>query len=414
MFNQTSRIYAVWTALAVALFAQVARANPDDLLEQAIEENRAVEIALPAESAPATDLLSRADQQLAQHNYAAAIALLEKAHAAAPRDQYIHLRLLRVKDAAGNLTVSEGEALLLLEEAWRAETASTLRQVRLNIIQAGQAITQGNLQLAEQAIVDAESLLDQLPSDVDASSHWKKLGGLRQSVAAHRSAASNTTTTMTDPQQLFNDLPLLTESGDESSTSGVARPSDTNDGTLINVNAALEPMEQRLQYEHDIYEATLAARSNTLLTASEAALPASADGNMTFPADWPERTARRARYRGGQIYRTPEFVGADGQSYYTAIYDLGDLVHPVPNFFADYPGTQRRTRIEDDDRFYLQTRSQIFNGFADDLAAGLPLMHFFGGIDNNAVTARTDPQQTERVLRIIDQFLHNAQPMQPN
>jgi hypothetical protein len=35
----------------------------------------------------------------------------------------------------------------------------------------------------------------------------------------------------------------------------------------------------------------------------------------------------------------------------------------------------------------------------------MPLLHFFGGIGNNAVGTRTDPAETERVPRIIEQIL---------
>ncbi len=387
------------------------RADSDDLLDQAIEENRGTE----PQAVTTTNPLAQAEQLIANGELSRAIQILEAAHAAAPRDQVIYLHLLRAKQAAGKLSVTELEALTLLEEQQRAAAAQVIRKVRLNILQAGQAITTGQHALATQLIAESEQLLDQLPPEVDAEPHWKKLAGLRNSVAAHQSAA--TSTTAIDPQQIkdvFDQHPLLLtdtgENNDDASTATVA----PEPGTLIDVDAALEPMEQRLNYERDVYRATMSARANTLLTASEAALPASPDGAMTFPADWPERSARRAKYRGGMIYRTPEFTGADGQTYYTAIYDLGDLVHPVPNFFADYPGTQRRTRIENDDRFYLQTRSQFFNGYAEDLAAALPLLHFFGGIDNNAVTANVDPQETQRIVRIIDQFLHSTQPMQPN
>ncbi len=401
--------------LSAALLGLIANntlhADADDLLDQAIEENRGTE----PRAVKTNDPLRQAEQLIADGGLARAIEILEAAHAAAPRDQVIYLKLLRAKQAAGRLSVTEHEALTLLEEQERAAAAQVVRKVRLNVLQAGQAITTGHHALAIQLISESEQLLDQLPPEIDAEPHWKKLAGLRRSVAAHQSAA--TSTTAIDPQRVkdvFDQHPLLLTDTGENNEDATTVATAPEAGTLIDVDAALEPMEQRLAYERDVYRATMSARANTLLTASEAALPASPDGAMTFPTDWPERTARRAQYRGGMIYRTPEFTGADGQTYYTAIYDLGDLVHPVPNFFADYPGTQRRTRIEDDDRFYLQTRSQFFNGFADDLAAALPLLHFFGGIDNNAVTANVDPQETQRIVRIIDQFLHNTQPMQPN
>ncbi|MBK8269156.1 MAG: hypothetical protein IPK83_12950 [Planctomycetes bacterium] len=49
----------------------------------------------------------------------------------------------------------------------------------------------------------------------------------------------------------------------------------------------------------------------------------------------------------------------------------------------------------------------IFNGWPEDLAAGLPLLHFFGGIDNNAISTRTDPNETARIMAILNQFVNS-------
>jgi hypothetical protein len=101
------------------------------------------------------------------------------------------------------------------------------------------------------------------------------------------------------------------------------------------------------------------------------------------------------------------FTGADGQTYTTAVYDISDLVVSVPDFYAPYPATAREQRQWELDRQYLRERSQIFNGYPEDLAAGLPLLHFFGGINQNAIGGRTDPNQRMRVLRTIDAFLNH-------
>ena len=79
----------------------------------------------------------------------------------------------------------------------------------------------------------------------------------------------------------------------------------------------------------------------------------------------------------------------------------------MPNFYATYPwsGYEQHQRLLD--RQYLRERSMIFNGWPEDLAAGMPLLHFFGGIDNNAVSTRTDPYETARIMDILNNFVNS-------
>ena len=212
----------------------------------------------------------------------------------------------------------------------------------------------------------------------------------------HGATAASTSTARSD------DHPTLTDAGAEVEETATG---SEETGEIIHVDDLLGESHERHVYDRELTRELRQDRAQILVRQNEASLPPLTD--MTFPDDWAEKTARRSRYRDGLIYKGKPFTGKDGKSYYSAIYDLGDLVHPVPNFSAIYPASVREQRFQREDRYYLQTRSQIFGGYADDLAAGLPLLHYFGGIDDNAVSTRTDPRETERILRILDEFVQD-------
>jgi hypothetical protein len=137
-----------------------------------------------------------------------------------------------------------------------------------------------------------------------------------------------------------------------------------------------------------------------------AADPPSAD--LTYPADWPETTQRRARYRDGVVFQSQPFTGADGRTYTTAIYDLAELAHPVPNFYPYYSGDRQAEINAILDRQVLRERSFIFRGDAADLAAGIPLLQYFGGIDNAAITSAYDAREVERIRRHLEEALRRT------
>lgn len=406
----------IFISIALSLFAgsAVVIADPGDLLDQAVEENhgrRQVEVNDDSVAA----IVDRADRLFDQKAFAEAVRLYEKAYRLAPNDQANFARMLVARRAAGLMTESDREALAIIEEQREATVASTFRNVRLAILQAREALALNEVPLAESRITDAEFTLRGLPRDVDATPYWRQLTQLRKSVARHRvegGSSPQSASVHTKPHHSEGEVLLLGDSGEDATNEAPTESvevrvvaDNANSGELLDVDDLLQTTQRRLEYDRDIDLAIRTARADMLLTAAEAALPPAANGGMTFPADWAEKSARRSKYRGGEIYRSPEFTGPDGQTYYTAIYDLGDLVHPVPNFYAPWALSGLEHRIQMEDRAALRYRSQIFNGYADDLAAGLPLLHFFGGVDNNAVSTRTDPRETQRVLQMIDQFM---------
>jgi hypothetical protein len=102
-------------------------------------------------------------------------------------------------------------------------------------------------------------------------------------------------------------------------------------------------------------------------------------GEVLYPADWAEKTERRARYRGGQIARSDSWLDEKGREWYVAIYDIHDLTYVPPDFRAPGGLDLIENTYNALDRAALRWRSQIFSGYAEDLAAGLPLLNALGG-----------------------------------
>lgn len=102
-------------------------------------------------------------------------------------------------------------------------------------------------------------------------------------------------------------------------------------------------------------------------------------GDVLYPADWPGKNERRARYRGGQIARSESWLDEKGREWYAAIYDINDLTYVPPDFRVAGSLDLIENTYNALDRAALRLRSQIFSGYAEDLAAGLPLLNALGG-----------------------------------
>lgn len=396
----------------IHLNASLSLADPSDLLQQAIEEEEG--------SAPqpvdqkVSKLINKADRLLEQRQFNKAIRMYERAYRLAPANQGNYVRLLVAKRAAGVMTEQDRQALGIIEEGQIAELDRVFRSVRLKIIQARGAIRSGDREIGRALAESAMDILDRLPDSVDDMPYRRQLMSLLRvsrkkapkSVKARPSgrvmAIDGSTVAVRRLVSDDHDHSTLMDAGEQ-----VEEPATGHEdtGEIIHVDDLLGESHERHVYDRELRDALRRDRARIFVRQNEASLPPLTD--MTFPEDWAEKTARRARYRSGLIHKGKPYTGQDGKTYYTAIYDLGDLVHPVPNFSATYPGSVREQRFQREDRFYLQTRSQIFGGYAEDLAAGLPLLHYFGGIDDNAVTTRTDPVETERILRILDEFVRD-------
>ena len=417
-----SRIIGLFTSLGVIVFAEsIALADPADLLTQAIEEDQAATRPTDkTEHQVVKKLISEADRLVAQRKFNRAVALYRRAYRLAPSDQDNYVRLLVAKRAAGVMTEQDRRALEIIQEGRAAQVDQVFRAVQLKMIQARQALHDGDHGLAEAQVIAGLAMLDRLGDSVNVAPYRRKLKAIlrgsrhkareasKVSQALRRHgvvAVDGSTIVVTRPVEPGDTTkgPTLMDAGAKSQETVLKE--DKQEAENIDVDEVLGETHRRHVYDRRLTRALRRSRARIFVNQNQAAMPPLRD--MTFPVDWTEKTARRSKYRGGLIHKGKPFVGKDGKTYYTAIYDLGDLVHPVPNFYATYPGTAYEQRRETLDRLDLRERSQIFNGYAEDLAEGLPLLPYFGGIDNNALSTRTDPQETERILQILDQFIHD-------
>jgi hypothetical protein len=126
---------------------------------------------------------------------------------------------------------------------------------------------------------------------------------------------------------------------------------------------------------------------------------------LVFPADWKAISERRASYRDGVIYRGPEFRDEGGELKQTIVYDIGDLTHRVPRF-SDAPRLDLHFVTQNAlDRDALRRSSDIFTGFPRDLEEGIPLLEFFGGVDEHFFGGDNGQTEQSDLMRIMGQVL---------
>ena len=122
-----------------------------------------------------------------------------------------------------------------------------------------------------------------------------------------------------------------------------------------------------------------------LLTDADATrlVPQGANEWVSYPQDWPEKARRRAaRYPGGLVARSSSWTDGDGKEWYMGVYDIQDLIYVAPDFVQAVnlnPVEQLRTSL---DRDALRWRFFAFGGWPQDIAAALPLLDYFGGVDD--------------------------------
>jgi len=358
-----------------------------------------------ADAAEARKLSKEADKFMAQKRHDIALALYEKAYRLAPSDQANYARLLNAKRAAGRLTAEDREALDLIERQQATRVQQTLAEVRLELVQARAALRDGDAALAKAKAQSAGMNLDNLPPDVD-------VGIYRQQIKQALNSARRADRRLAKARQVDESLTLgdagemtpVNTTPPADATTPPADPAPVTTADTGNDNAiAIHDSDQHV-YDRSVAAALRQNHVDWVLRTHEDTLVPTTD--LTYPADFATKTRNRARYRDGVVYESQPFTGADGQTYTTAIYDISDLVVSVPDFYAPYPATAREQRQWELDRQFIRDRSYIFNGYPEDLAAGLPLLHFFGGINQGAIGGATDPYQRARVLRTIDAFLN--------
>lgn len=172
---------------------------------------------------------------------------------------------------------------------------------------------------------------------------------------------------------------------------------------IFDVGAIDERDRQRLEYEYALQHAYSADETRRLLQADEARV--GPEQEIAYPDDWPERMARRERYAGGEMARSGSSVDANGREWYTAVYDVRDLTYVPPDFQPSFELLSSDEVRNATDREALRQRSQIFSGYAEDLAAGIPLLRFFGGVDDYAFRGpKYSIEKQRQIMQMIEAF----------
>jgi tetratricopeptide (TPR) repeat protein len=396
-------------SLLIALIAAPAWAGQDDdLLDRAIKEKAATAPRQPGAN-EARQLRDQADQLAINKRFDDAIALYEKAYRLEPGNENGYTKMLIVKRAAGRLSGAEAEALSLIEENRKLKVQESIRVVQLDMLQAGSALEARDGDLALAKVEHARALIEQLPDNVDVSVYRNRLDKL--AVRAMRMARADRGDAVNASDNEADDARGPVAEFERT----LFAERDEPDGRVIRpdwyeLDTYKDPY---YQYQEDLAWSIKASHGDWYLGVEQARMTPRDEG-LVYPADWAERSAKRAKYDAGEIYRSPSATGDDGQEYHTSIYDLGDLVHYVPDFYGGHDPDRNRHLQSLTDRDWIRRRSLMFAGYAPDLAAGIPVMQYYGGIDPWAVSPRTDAVELERVMRTIDTFLARQTSEQDN
>jgi len=168
---------------------------------------------------------------------------------------------------------------------------------------------------------------------------------------------------------------------------------------IFDIEAILERDRQRLYYEDALRTAYKADEARLLTRADEARVVP--DDDIAYPDDWPEKVAKRAKYAGGEIARSQSWIDKDGREWYVAIYDIRDLIYVPPDFQPPYSLDLDENLRNALDRHALRLYSGIFHSYyPEDIAAGIPLLRYFGGVDEFAL--RGPKYSVERQQQIVE------------
>lgn len=318
----------------------------------------------------------------------------------------------------------------------KARTDVALADARLELVLARKAMRSDRFDEAARRALRAQSALRGLPKDVDASAwelqadgivaraekHGVNIEALRVTLGAGGDPDSSTTqaagTVDRDPLETSSKAAIEvvreysganTPDIDTTISAEALRQRTQQRGTddlgyrpgreAFDRDAIAERDQQRLAYEDSLSDATRSDELRRLVEADEARVAPARE--IGYPDDWKERVARRARFADGQAARTSSWTGTDGKEWYAALYDIRELTYVPPDFAPSFsldPVEDLRNTL---DREALRQRSQIFSGTAEDLAAGIPLLRFFGGVDDFAY--RGPMYSREKAAQIAEQ-----------
>lgn len=337
-----------------------------------------------------------------------AFLLLERERTRGGPDETLDLEYYTVKEDRGELTPDEAAVLSALKAQARAESELAIGEVHLGLLRARARLAQGRI---DDAVAAANATLDKLaalPADADRDALRASLEAVKaqarsqQAAVAAGPARRATPLTMSDlgtnVAATAVGAPSRAAAQNVTADASTPSPAASNAGANLEVGIGLRSGPVRVDAQFAAYEQSRLVRWGED--------PAIWNRIITYPPDWAELTRMRAAWADGLLYRGPEFVGADGQTQYTAIYNTADLTADVPHFNSAPVLDLHAMMQAHADRVALRQSSDVFTGSVADLAAGIPLLSFFGGVDEYHVPPMStgtqfQPQDIQRMINEV-------------
>lgn len=259
-----------------------------------------------------------------------------------------------------------------------------LSQARLELVLARKALRDNQPEPAARRAKAALSVLATLPESPERESFELQAEGIL--VRAERAGV---------------DVAAIPASAPESAAAGRSESRKLPTPAVLRAEQNKESWRVQSWVDLDVAESEL-----RMLTEADAArvVPGS---EIAYPPDWAVRTARRQPYASGQIARSESWVDEKGQEWYVALYDIRELSYVPPDFVVPGGVHPWENLMYALDREALRRRSMIFSGYADDLAAGLPLLNFFGGgVDPFLLRGpKYSPAAQQQIADMVQAFL---------
>lgn len=292
-------------------------------------------------------------------------------------------------------------------EAAQTRAAAAEANTKLVIVDARKASREGRHADAARLAHEAQALMVDLPENFDRSDFEIAIEGIL--ARAEKAGVKDARGAQAQPKTRVAGA----QAENEKAAATPARPSEARrgryvtttigtgmgDGAAIDVQAIADIDHERVHvYQGQLSDAYRSDELRRLIEVDEARV--APEGDVSYPGDWAELSKKREQYRGGLIARSKAYHDKDGHEWHAAIYDISALTYVPPDFAPAFSLDPVENFRNEQDRWTLRERSQIFRGDARDLAEGIPLLRFFGGVDEYAL--RGPKYSQEKAQEIVE------------
>lgn len=303
---------------------------------------------------------------------------------------------------AGPGSADQDELVGLRQARQRAELDVALAELRLRLLDARFARIEGRFEAAAELARGGLAEAEQLARDMDVAVYQKQFRDVLRNVESRKTSRSTTDvaaspTANEDVKERLVADPRQPSAQPYPWNRGRYRPAEM----IVDAEALLAG-DSTAAPGHDLYR--LGASYGAVSTFPHVEPPRQAKA-LAFPDDWAAKTAWRKAHRHGRVWKGPNRTTKDGKTFYTAIYDVSDLLLIPPAQFRPPPETNTQLAITNAlDREALRQYSDIFSGTARDLAEGIPLLQYFGGLDfsNGSNSAANYRRNADRLVQLLD------------